>query len=80
MLLGTHSLAAFKQLELFWVYNQFKIRLPAGFFIAVSIIIPRKDNYPSCSPHSRFSPKKRVSSSAMPGSHLRVVCVSPTDR
>ncbi|CNV07004.1 inner membrane protein [Salmonella enterica subsp. enterica serovar Bovismorbificans] len=23
MLLGTHSLAAFKQLELFWVYNIF---------------------------------------------------------
>lgn len=25
--------------------------------------------YPSCNPHSLFKPKKRVSSSAMPGSH-----------
>ena len=36
--------------------------------------------YPSCNPHSLFKPKKRVSSSAMPGSHLRVVWVSPTDK
>ena len=26
----------------------------------------RKDHYPSCNPHSRFSPKNRVSSSAIP--------------
>lgn len=36
--------------------------------------------YPSCNPHSLFKPKKRVSSSDMPGSHLRVVWVSPTDK
>ncbi|MXP49640.1 hypothetical protein FD733_10205 [Pantoea sp. Eser] len=41
---------------------------------------PHTARYPSCRPHSRLRPKKRVSSSAIPGSHLRVVWVSPTDR
>ena len=36
--------------------------------------------YPSCNPHSRLRPKKRVCSSLMPGSHLVVVCTSPTER
>ena len=33
----------------------------------------------SCNPHSRFSPKKRVSSSSIPGSSRRVLCTSPID-
>ncbi len=32
-----------------------------------------------CRPHSRFRPKKRVSSMRMPGSSLRVVWMSPIE-
>lgn len=33
----------------------------------------------SCRPHSRLSPKKRVSSSVIPSPRGRVVCTSPMD-
>jgi len=33
----------------------------------------------SCNPHSRFSPKNRVSSASIPGSNGRLVCTSPTE-
>ena len=55
-----------------------KIKTPPSFLTAAFNL--SGNIYPSCNPHSLFKPKKRVSSSAIPGSHLRVVWVSPTDK
>ena len=68
-------------------YQRQKPRAPSGALgnssddrTVITPAMTKGHHPPSWSPHSRFRPKKRVSSSFIPGSHLVVVWVSPTER